>query len=196
MPPETAAVEVHILCTPYNHAPVDSVTLFEAIYIAWCMCLTVTCTHTFGRIIGIYSVLLQQHEGRTDPEIKVSTKSWPQKRIFPPLQAGIKPMIFWSQVWCSTTKLSHSTCLQIQAVKNKQMEWSTLPVPINYYMIVKCCASTGRSVRGYCNQYVPHAWTVCLGDNRNNVTVGLFLSARLKTNVIYYVDSFFLLSSI
>ena len=29
VPHETAAVSAHVLCTPYNHAPVYSVTLFE-----------------------------------------------------------------------------------------------------------------------------------------------------------------------
>ena len=31
-----AAVSTH--CTPYNHAPIDSVTLFEATYVG-CMCV-------------------------------------------------------------------------------------------------------------------------------------------------------------
>ena len=30
VPHETAAVLAHVLCTPYNHAPVYSVTLFKA----------------------------------------------------------------------------------------------------------------------------------------------------------------------
>ena len=43
VPCETAAVSVHILCTPHNHAPVYSVTSFQATYVG-CMCvLTVTC---------------------------------------------------------------------------------------------------------------------------------------------------------
>ena len=29
VPGETAAVSAHVLCTPYNHAPVYSVTLFK-----------------------------------------------------------------------------------------------------------------------------------------------------------------------
>ena len=33
VPCETAAISAHVLCTPYNHAPVYSVTLSEAIYV-------------------------------------------------------------------------------------------------------------------------------------------------------------------
>ena len=36
MPGETAAISEQVLYTPYNHAPVYSVILFEAIYIG-CM---------------------------------------------------------------------------------------------------------------------------------------------------------------
>ena len=38
VPRETAAVLVHVLRTPYNYAPVYSVTLREATYV-WCMCV-------------------------------------------------------------------------------------------------------------------------------------------------------------
>ena len=36
MPRETAAVSAQVLCTPYNHAPVYSVTAFNVIYVG-CM---------------------------------------------------------------------------------------------------------------------------------------------------------------
>ena len=39
VPCETAAVSVHILCTPCNHTPVYSVTLFKAIYVE-CICMS------------------------------------------------------------------------------------------------------------------------------------------------------------
>ena len=38
VPHETAAVSTHVLCTPYNHAPVYSVTSFRATYVG-CMCV-------------------------------------------------------------------------------------------------------------------------------------------------------------
>ena len=38
VPRETAAVSAHVLCTPYNHAPVYSVISFEATYVG-CMCV-------------------------------------------------------------------------------------------------------------------------------------------------------------
>ena len=43
MPRETAAVSAHVLCTPYNHAPVYSVTSFEARYVGCSVCLAITC---------------------------------------------------------------------------------------------------------------------------------------------------------
>ena len=45
---ETAAVSVHMLCTPYSHAPVYSVTSFKAINICRVrVCLAVTCHRHF-----------------------------------------------------------------------------------------------------------------------------------------------------
>ena len=44
VPHETAAVSAHVLCTPYNHAPVYSITSCEATCIRRLhMCLDVTC---------------------------------------------------------------------------------------------------------------------------------------------------------
>ena len=44
VPHETAAILAHVLCTPYSHTPVYSVTLFEATYIcSMHVCLIVPC---------------------------------------------------------------------------------------------------------------------------------------------------------
>ena len=57
VPLETAAVLVHILWTPYSHAPVYSVTSFEATYVG-CMCsLAVTATCSFGKMTRILYML-------------------------------------------------------------------------------------------------------------------------------------------
>ena len=42
VPREPAAISVHVLCAPYNHAPVFRVISLEAILV-WCMRLAVTC---------------------------------------------------------------------------------------------------------------------------------------------------------
>ena len=49
MPRETAAVSAQVLCTPNNHAPVYSVTSFEATCVGCMLCLTVTCHPHFWR---------------------------------------------------------------------------------------------------------------------------------------------------
>ena len=43
VPCEIAAASAHVLCTPYNHAPVYTVTIRKAIYAGACLCLAVTC---------------------------------------------------------------------------------------------------------------------------------------------------------
>ena len=57
VPLETLAVLVHILWTPYSHAPVYSITSFEATYVG-CMCsLAVTATCSFGKMTRILYML-------------------------------------------------------------------------------------------------------------------------------------------
>jgi len=46
VPCETAADLAHIVCTPYNHAPVYNVILFEATCVG-CMCVSVSCQLCF-----------------------------------------------------------------------------------------------------------------------------------------------------
>ena len=38
---ETAAVSVHVLCTPYNNEPLYGVASFEDTYVVACMCVLV-----------------------------------------------------------------------------------------------------------------------------------------------------------
>ena len=50
VPRQTAAVSAHVLCTPYNHAPIYIVTSLEAIKVGCILCLAVTChLHFLGR---------------------------------------------------------------------------------------------------------------------------------------------------
>ena len=61
IPPETVAVLVHILCTPYNHAPVYGITSFEATCVALGACVF-SCNllpPALCRMTGIFCVLLQ-----------------------------------------------------------------------------------------------------------------------------------------
>ena len=55
VPHETAAVSAKVLCTPYNHAPCHFMqSHIRKVY----ACLAVTCHLHFGRMIGIFYVLL------------------------------------------------------------------------------------------------------------------------------------------
>ena len=59
VPPETAAVSAQVVCAPYNHAQVYSVTLFEATYVG-CTCIYLSpATCIFGRMTGIFHLLQQ-----------------------------------------------------------------------------------------------------------------------------------------
>ena len=66
-PREIDAVSAQVLSTPYNHAPVYSVSLFEAIYVR-CLCLAVTChRHLWQNDRDLLRW--------TDIEIRISTES-------------------------------------------------------------------------------------------------------------------------
>ena len=73
-------VSAHILCTPYNHAMVYSVTLFEATYLG-CMCVK-TVTHHLPFWQKDHNILhiLWKDGGGMDTEIRVSRESWPWRR--------------------------------------------------------------------------------------------------------------------
>ena len=58
-PHETAAVLAHTLCTPYNHGPVYSVTLFEA---TWnCCCLSTHCVYTLQPCSSLQCQFIWSH---------------------------------------------------------------------------------------------------------------------------------------
>ena len=85
VPRETADVSVHVLCTPYNHAPVYNVIFLRSHICRVHVCLSVTRHLHFwknGRDL-LHSTALTR--GWTDTEIRVSTKSWlRRKQILPP----------------------------------------------------------------------------------------------------------------
>ena len=83
VPRETAALSAHVLCIPYNHTLVYSVTFFKATYVR-CMTvrLAVTCHLYFWqndrdlvRATAVTRVGVGGWGGGTDTEIKVSTES-------------------------------------------------------------------------------------------------------------------------
>ena len=67
---ETAAISAHILCTPYNLAPVYSVSSFPAIYVG---CIHMFSHLHFGRMTGIFDMLVQvDHGEENSPTVLVS----------------------------------------------------------------------------------------------------------------------------
>ena len=53
-PCETAVILVQVLCTPYNHAPIYSVTSFKATWVCVFSCNIPVTTCTFGRVTRIF----------------------------------------------------------------------------------------------------------------------------------------------
>ena len=95
------------VCTPYNHAPVYSVTSFKATCIGCMFILLEPATCTFGRMTRIFYVLLQSNVGGTDTEVRIGAESWPLRTEFSHHSSwGSDPWPFWSRVRCSATELS------------------------------------------------------------------------------------------
>ena len=69
VPCETAATWVQVLCTPCNHAPIDSVTLFKAVYLPHA-----PLTEWPGSFM--------YYCGGTFTKIRVNIESWPRRRKF------------------------------------------------------------------------------------------------------------------
>ena len=97
VPRETAAISAHVLCTPYNHAPVYSVTLFEATCVdrahVW---LAVTCRLHFGqndrdllRATGLERI----------PEPESAQKAEPRRRRFSCLDWNPRPFDHESELY-------------------------------------------------------------------------------------------------
>ena len=106
---KTAPVLAHIMCTPYNHAPVYSVTLFKATYIG-CMSVKLqlaTCTF-WKEMTRIFFVLFlvtsrwNKGQNNTGQHRRLTL----EKPILQPLLPGLKPTTFWLPVWSSTTEQS------------------------------------------------------------------------------------------
>ena len=80
VPRETAAVLAHVLCTPYSHAPVYSVTSFKATYIRCIhVCLAVTHHMHFwqnGRNLLHATVVTRGVEQIWKVERRVSTETF------------------------------------------------------------------------------------------------------------------------
>ena len=67
------AVSAQVLYTPYNHAPVCTVALFEATNVG-CMCLVVTCYLHFGQNDRDLLRATAVTRGGTDTELRVSAE--------------------------------------------------------------------------------------------------------------------------
>ena len=101
VPHETAAVLAHILCTPYNHAPVYSVTSFQAIYVAY-MCSLPPALLAEWHWDLLHAAVLTQGWNRYWDESQ-RRKCTLEKKMFMPHLPELEPATFQSWVWCSTT---------------------------------------------------------------------------------------------
>ena len=81
VPHETVAVLVHILCTPYNHAPVYSVNLWKPHMSGACVLSCNLPPAPLAEWPGSSSYSCG-NRGRTDTKIRVSTKSLSWRRKF------------------------------------------------------------------------------------------------------------------
>ena len=105
VPRETDAASAQVHSTPYNHEPVYSVSLFEAIYVR-CVCLATTChMHLWQNDRDLLRW--------TDIEIRVSTESWHWWRKFSRRSGrDSNPRPFF-KVIRSTTELSPVVCISL-----------------------------------------------------------------------------------
>ena len=96
VPHETAAVLVHILCTPYNHAPCHFMqSHIRKVY----ACLAVTCRlHSWQNdrdLLRATAVTRGWNGYRNKSQHRKSTL---EKKILPPFQQGFEPATFQSRV--------------------------------------------------------------------------------------------------
>ena len=80
-----------VMCTLYNHAQVYSVTFSVLTY--------TPDARGFGRMTRVFYMLATVvTRGGTDTVIRVSTDSWPEKKILPPLLPGLGSKAFQPRV--------------------------------------------------------------------------------------------------
>ena len=108
MPRETAAVQAHVLCTPYNHAPVYSITSCEATCIRRLhMCLDVTCHLRFWQndrdLLRATAVTRGWNVNQNKSQHRKLTL---EKTILPSLLSGLEPATFLSRGRRCTTELT------------------------------------------------------------------------------------------
>ena len=82
VPRETAAVSAHVMCTPYNHAPVSSVTTLKKYIGMMHVSLAVTCHLHFSQNDRDRLRTTAVTRGGTNTETTVSTERWPSKGKF------------------------------------------------------------------------------------------------------------------
>ena len=99
VPHETAAVSAQVLCTPYNHAPCNSMqSHIHKVY----ACLAVTCHLHFWQndrdLLRATAVTRGWNRYQNKSQHRKLTL---EKKILPPLLQGFEPVTFQSRVWCS-----------------------------------------------------------------------------------------------
>ena len=95
VPCETAAISAQVLCTLYNPTPAYSVTIWSQIGRVH-VSLAVTCT--FGRIIGIFYMLLSTGGCNGYWSKNQHRKLTLEKKTGLPFLRRLKTKTFWSQV--------------------------------------------------------------------------------------------------
>ena len=107
VPCETAAISEQVLCTPYNPAPVHSVTIPSHSHTLVYVCLVVTCYLHFWQgdraVLRATAVTRVWSGYRNMSQYGQLTQ---EKNILPPLLPGLEPETFLSQLRRSTTELS------------------------------------------------------------------------------------------
>ena len=93
-----AAIWAHVLCTPYNHTLVYTITSYTATYVGD-MCLAVTCYLHFWQnarnLLRAIAVTRGWNEHRNKSQHRKLTL---EKKIFPPLLEGFELATFQSRV--------------------------------------------------------------------------------------------------
>ena len=93
VPRETAAVSAHVLCAPYNHAPV-TMSLHSSRIRRVRVCLAVTCHPQFGRMIGIFHVTAATQGQNKYLNNSQHRKLILEKKIRPTLLPRLQPETF------------------------------------------------------------------------------------------------------
>ena len=121
---ETAAVLVHVLCTPYDHAPVYCVTYSKPHARGACGYLASAC---FAEWPGSFTCYCGNAGMGMDSKIAVSTESWPWRRKFS--CRSIQELNMWHFDWVQhpTTELPKGKKKWSYKMRDLPLEWLFIP---------------------------------------------------------------------